>query len=96
MEPGILIADEAVSALDVSAQAQVLDLLNEVRKTYRPAMLFITHDLRVAALIRDRIIVIQAGRLVEQGRTAEVYANPRHPNTRELLAAAPGQAGSLA
>ena len=95
MEPVILIADEAVSALDVSVRTQALGILNEVRKTYRLAMLFITHDLRVAAQICDWIIVMQAGRLVEQGE-AEVYANPRHPYSPEPLAAAPGQAGSLA
>ncbi len=96
VEPVILIADEAVSALDVSVQAQVLDLLDDVRRTYRLAMLFITHDLRVAAQICDRIMVMHEGGLVEQGPTSEIYANPRHPYTRELLAAAPGRASSLA
>ncbi len=91
MEPGILIADEAVSALDVSVQAQVLDLLDDVRRKFRLAMLFITHDLRVAAQICDRIMVMQHGKLVEQGPTSAVYADPREQYTRDLLSAAPGQ-----
>ena len=91
MEPVILIADEAVSALDVSVQAQVLNLLDDVRRKFSLAMLFITHDLKVAAQICDRITVMHDGRVVEQGLTAEVYANPQEPYTRELLAAAPGR-----
>ena len=76
MQPKVLIADEAVSALDVSVQAQVLELLDDVRQRFDLAMLFITHDLRVAAQICDRIMVMQRGVVVEQGRTAEVYAHP--------------------
>ena len=91
MEPTVLIADEAVSALDVSVQAQVLELLDDVRKRFDLAMLFITHDLRVAAQICDRIMVMQRGVVVEQGVTAQVYAKPSHPYTQELLAAAPGR-----
>lgn len=91
MEPTVLIADEAVSALDVSVQAQVLELLDDVRKRFDLAMLFITHDLRVAAQICDRIMVMQRGVVVEQGLTSEVYAKPSHPYTQELLAAAPGR-----
>jgi peptide/nickel transport system ATP-binding protein len=91
MEPKVLIADEAVSALDVSVQAQVLKLLNDVRERYDLAVLFITHDLRVAAQICDRIMVMQRGVVVEQGRTAQVYADPQHPYTQSLLAAAPGR-----
>jgi peptide/nickel transport system ATP-binding protein len=91
MEPKVLIADEAVSALDVSVQAQVLKLLDDVRKRFDLAMLFITHDLRVAAQICDRIMVMQQGQVVEQGPTAEVYAAPSHAYTRSLLAAAPGR-----
>jgi peptide/nickel transport system ATP-binding protein len=91
MEPDVLIADEAVSALDVSVQAQVLELLDQVRKDFDLAMLFITHDLRVAAQICDRIMVMKLGQVVEQGPTASVYANPQHEYTKLLLNAAPGR-----
>ena len=90
MEPRVLVADEAVSALDVSVQAAVLELLDDVRNRFDLAMLFITHDLRVAAQVCDRIIVMRQGVVVEQGPTAEVYANPQHEYTQSLLAAAPG------
>ncbi|MGI9412673.1 MAG: dipeptide ABC transporter ATP-binding protein, partial [Hyphomicrobiales bacterium] len=91
MEPKVLIADEAVSALDVSVQAQVLELLDDVRQRFDLAMLFITHDLRVAAQICDRIMVMEHGVVVEQGATQQVYAEPAHPYTRALLDAAPGR-----
>ncbi len=91
MQPKVLIADEAVSALDVSVQAQVLDLLDGIRHRFDLAMLFITHDLRVAAQICDRIMVMQNGEVVEQGKTSDVYADPQHAYTRSLLAAAPGR-----
>ena len=91
MEPEVLIADEAVSALDVSVQAQVLELLDRVREKFDLAMLFITHDLRVAAQICDRIMVMKLGEVVEQGPTRKVYANPQHEYTRLLLDAAPGR-----
>jgi peptide/nickel transport system ATP-binding protein len=91
MEPKVLIADEAVSALDVSVQAQVLDLLDDVRKRFDLAMLFITHDLRVAAQICDRIMVMQNGVVVEEGRTSAVYSNPQDSYTKALLNAAPGR-----
>ncbi len=91
VEPEVLIADEAVSALDVSVQAQVLKLLDDIRVKYNLAMLFITHDLRVAAQICDRLIVMQKGVIVEHGPTRNVYQNPQHPYTRLLLDAAPGQ-----
>jgi peptide/nickel transport system ATP-binding protein len=91
MEPKVLIADEAVSALDVSVQAQVLKLLDEVRIKFELAVLFITHDLRVAAQICDRIAVMQKGFVVEQGATADIFANPQHPYTKALFEAAPGR-----
>jgi peptide/nickel transport system ATP-binding protein len=90
MEPEILIADEAVSALDVSVQAQVLDLLADLKQRFDLAMLFITHDLRIAARICDRIMVIERGLVVEQGATRDVFAFPKHAYTRALLEAAPG------
>ena len=90
VKPDVLIADEAVSALDVSVQAQVLDLLDDIRDRFDLAMLFITHDLRVAAQICDRLIVMQNGVVVEQGPTSAVYASPQHDYTRLLLQAAPG------
>jgi peptide/nickel transport system ATP-binding protein len=91
LEPALLIADEVVSALDVSVQAQVLRLLAEIKERLRLAMLFITHDLRVAAQVCDTIVVMRHGEIVECGRTAEVFANPAHAYTRELLAAVPGK-----
>jgi len=91
MEPEILIADEAVSALDVSVQAQVLDLLDDVKRRFDLALLFITHDLRVAAQICDRIMVMERGIVVEEGPTQRVFEAPAHPYTRALLEAAPGR-----
>lgn len=90
VRPEVLIADEAVSALDVSVQAQVLDLLDDIREKYNLAMLFITHDLRVAAQICDRLIVMQNGLVVEEGATHHVYAHPQQEYTQQLLDAAPG------
>jgi peptide/nickel transport system ATP-binding protein len=91
MEPEILIADEAVSALDVSVQAQVLALIDDVRRRFELAVLFITHDLRVAAQICDRIAVMHKGRVVEEGATAALFAAPKDAYTRALLDAAPGR-----
>jgi peptide/nickel transport system ATP-binding protein len=91
MEPKVLIADEAVSALDVSVQAQVLKLLDDVRQKFDLAVLFITHDLRVAAQICDRVAVMQKGIVVEQGPAAEIFTNPQHPYTKALFDAAPGR-----
>ena len=91
MEPEVLIADEAVSALDVSVQAQVLKLIDEIRGRLNLAMLFITHDLRVAAQICDQVAVMQRGEMVEYGPATEVFAAPRHPYTQALFRAAPGR-----
>jgi len=91
MEPELLVADEAVSALDVSVQAQVLALLEEIRERLHLAMLFITHDLRVAAQVCDHVAVMSQGRVVEYGPTVQVFGAPRHEYTRALFEAAPGR-----
>jgi ABC-type glutathione transport system ATPase component len=96
LDPDVLVADEAVSALDVSVQAQVLDLLDEIQKRLGIALLFITHDLRVAAQICDDVAVMQHGRVVEQGPAAEVLTNPQQAYTRALLEAAPGRGWDFA
>lgn len=89
-KPKVLVADEAVSALDVSVQAQILQLLRDVQAELGLGLLFITHDLRVAAQLCDRVIVLHQGRIVEQGKTADLYANPQQDYTRRLFDAAPG------
>jgi peptide/nickel transport system ATP-binding protein len=91
LNPRLLIADEPVSALDVSVQAQVLDLLNDIRKRFNLSMLFITHDLRVAAQVADRIAVMRLGEIVETGPTEQIFLRPQHAYTKELLDAVPGK-----
>jgi peptide/nickel transport system ATP-binding protein len=91
MEPELLVADEPVSALDVSVQAQVLALLEEIRTRLELAMLFITHDLRVAAQVCDEVAVMSQGQVVEYGPAEEVFRRPKHEYTRALFEAAPGR-----
>ena len=91
LDPDVLVADEAVSALDVSVQAQVLELLDEIQTRLGIALLFITHDLRVAAQICDDVAVMQHGRIVEQGPAAQILTHPQQAYTRQLLDAAPGR-----
>ncbi|MEM9247733.1 MAG: ABC transporter ATP-binding protein [Pseudomonadota bacterium] len=91
MEPDVVIADESVSALDLSVQKQVLRLMNDLQERYKMAIIFITHDLRVAAQISDFITVMEKGVMVEFGPADEVFNRPKHEYTQRLLAAAPGR-----
>ncbi|CAD7047063.1 ABC transporter ATP-binding protein [Pseudorhizobium halotolerans] len=90
-KPKLLVADEAVSALDVSIQAQILELLNDIQRETGVAMIFITHDLRVASQICDEILVMQRGVIVEHGPPSQIFRNPQSSYTRELVAAIPGE-----
>ena len=90
-EPALLIADEPTTALDVTIQAQVLDLLRDLRRRLRTTIVLITHDLGVVAQICDRVGVMYAGQLVEVATVAEIFRAPRHPYTQALLAALPNQ-----
>jgi peptide/nickel transport system ATP-binding protein len=92
--PALVIADEPTTALDVTIQAQILDLLRELQKSYGLALLLITHDLGVVAEMADRVVVMYAGRVVEEAPVAELFANPRHPYTRGLLASLPRSGAS--
>jgi peptide/nickel transport system ATP-binding protein len=88
-DPTLLIADEPTTALDVTIQAQILDLLQKLQRERRMAMLFVTHNLGVVAEIAHRVAVMYAGRIVETGPVAEVFRNPKHPYTMGLLASMP-------
>jgi oligopeptide/dipeptide ABC transporter ATP-binding protein len=87
--PRLLIADEPTTALDVTIQAQVLDLLNDLREKFALAMLFVSHDLAVVSQVSHRLAVMYAGALIETGRAADIFSNPMHPYTRGLLNAVP-------
>ncbi|MBN2740538.1 MAG: ABC transporter ATP-binding protein [Rhodobacteraceae bacterium] len=87
--PDLLIADEPTTALDVTIQAQILDLLADLKRDMGMSLLFISHDLGVVRRIADRVCVMQQGEIVEQGPTEDIFANPRHPYTRKLLEAEP-------
>ena len=88
-DPDVLVADEPTTALDVTIQAQILDLLERERKRRGMALILITHDLGVVANVTDRVLVMYAGRVVESGTTAEIFADPRHPYTLGLLRSMP-------
>ena len=89
LQPKVIVLDEPVSALDVSIQAQVLNLLNDVQQEFKLAYLFISHDLSVVKHVADEVMVMYLGRPVEKGSCEDIFANPRHPYTRALLSATP-------
>ncbi|MBH0025102.1 ABC transporter ATP-binding protein [Salinibacterium sp. SWN248] len=88
-DPAVIVLDESVAALDVTVQAQILELLASLRTSHGLTYLFITHDLSVVQMIADQVVVMRQGRIVERGTTAEVLTNPQHPYTQLLLACAP-------
>ena len=88
-EPDLLIADEPTTALDVTIQAQILDLIKKIQKDTGISIIFITHDLGVVANVADRVAVMYAGQIVEQGLTSEMFKNPKHPYTWGLLKSMP-------
>jgi oligopeptide/dipeptide ABC transporter ATP-binding protein len=89
-EPSLLIADEPTTALDVTVQAEILELLRDLRRTFNLSVLLVSHDVAVVAEMADRVAVMYAGRIVELGPAAAIFDEPAHPYTRALLAALPG------
>ena len=89
LEPDLLVCDEPVSALDVSIQAQVVNLLRELQGDGRLSMVFISHDLKVVRNLCDRVAVMYLGRIVEEGPSEELFANPQHPYTQALISSVP-------
>src|SRR5262249_4170804 len=96
-DPKLVIADEPTTALDVTTQAGILDLVREIRERLGTAILLVTHDLGVVAAIADRVLVLYAGRKAEEATTTELFAAPQHPSTAALLGAIPrrGDSGRL-
>ena len=90
-DPSFLVFDESVSALDVSVQAQVLNLINELRESLNFTSIFISHDLSVVHYISDRILVMNTGKIVEEGTADEIYYHPKNTYTQKLIAAIPGK-----
>ena len=95
MKPKLLIADEPTTALDVTTQIQILTLIRELQKTFQMAVLFITHNLGIVAELCDRVLVMYAGEVVEQGDVDSLFKNPLHPYTQGLLAALPNPAAGF-
>ena len=93
--PALIVADEPVSALDVSVQAQVLNLLMDLQERYGLSYLLVSHDLAVVNLMCDDVLVLQSGRVVEQGPALQIFQHAEHPYTRKLLSAVPGQSLSF-
>jgi peptide/nickel transport system ATP-binding protein len=91
LDPAFMVCDESVSALDVSVQAQVLNLLDDLKKEYRFTTLFISHDLSVVHHVSDRIMVMNKGLIEESGPASQIYQNPSSPYTRKLISAIPGK-----
>ena len=85
LQPAFVVADEPTTALDVLVEAQIVQILNDLRRNFKTSLLLITHNVGIVAEACDRVAVMYAGRIVEQGRVADVFENPQHPYTRELL-----------